>query len=249
MRRTLLIASLLSLWVATGCQEPECVHVDTSGVSYAVAPEQVPAFGSTEDEEAEEVASPVPEERPDDVVAPPAGQEGADPVDPERSEPSEVETPERSDPPADPPADAPADPPPDAPEAEPEVVEVEETSPTRYPSDRVHSLLTPHVVENLRTIAALDEGRRDDVFAKIGASSFDTTRTLNCFAGTHVDRELMSVEALDALDLFLAGDAGNGDPFSRDAISAIAGDASYASIAVRCARTRSRVVTFVSRKP
>jgi hypothetical protein len=95
--------------------------------------------------------------------------------------------------------------------------------PTRYPVDRIHSPLTPYVVENLRTIAAIDESRRDDVFAKIGASSLDSPRMLACFAGEHVDRALMSAAAEDALDLFLGGDAGGDDPFSRDALSAVSG--------------------------
>jgi len=117
------------------------------------------------------------------------------------------------------------DPEPDRGQAvEPPLVEVEAPSgPTRYPSDVVHSPLTAHVVENLRAIASLDLERRDDVFAKIGASSLDSSRTLTCFATEYVDRELMEAESLDALDLFLTGDAGGEDPFSRDAISAVAG--------------------------
>ena len=99
----------------------------------------------------------------------------------------------------------------------------QEVGPTRYPTDRVHSPLTTYVVENLRTIAAIDETLQDDVFAKIGASSLDSSRMLTCFAGDAVDTELMSAESVDALDLFLGGDAGGEDPFSRDAISAVSG--------------------------
>jgi hypothetical protein len=95
--------------------------------------------------------------------------------------------------------------------------------PTRYPADSVHSPLTAHVVENLRAIAAIDEGLQDDVFAKIGGSSLDSPRMLACFAGEHVDRALMGASAEDTLDLFLGGDAGGGDPFSRDALSAVSG--------------------------
>jgi len=99
----------------------------------------------------------------------------------------------------------------------------QEVGPSRYPTDRVHSPLTAYVVENLRAIAAIDETRQDDVFAKIGASSLDSSRMLTCFAGDEVDRALMSAESVDALDLFLGGDAGGEDPFSRDAISAVSG--------------------------
>lgn len=125
-------------------------------------------------------------------------------------EPRRLEVPERGEPGEDEPAPS---------SRATEVIQ----GPTRYPSEVVHSPLTAPVVDNLRTIAALDLTRRDDVFAKIGASSFDSSRTLTCFAGEHVDRELMSPEALDALDLFLGGDAGGEDPFSRDAISAVSG--------------------------
>ncbi|MGB0592124.1 MAG: SGNH/GDSL hydrolase family protein [Myxococcota bacterium] len=158
-----------------------------------------------------------------DVTVPATSPEDATP-----GEPRETDT-------ADEPRDEDGSVTPDIP-TEPSVADADEfpeegPGPTRYPSDRVHSPLTPHVVENLRTIAAMDDALQDDVFAKVGASSLDSPQMLTCFAGEHVDRELMSPPSEDTLDLFLGGDAGGEDPFSRDALSAVSGKTAAWAIA------------------
>ena len=110
-----------------------------------------------------------------------------------------------------------ADPGPDSDASEPLL------RPARYLPGQVHSPLTPFVVENLRAIAAIDEGLRDDVFAKIGASSMASPNTLSCFAGAHVDATLIPEASADVWTLFLEGDAGGVDPFSRQSLAALNG--------------------------
>ena len=95
--------------------------------------------------------------------------------------------------------------------------------PTRYDPGELHSPLTPFVVENLRSIAAIDDSLHDDVFAKIGASSMASTNTLACFAGSEVDAGLMPPASVDTWELFLEGDAGGEDPFSRTSLAALSG--------------------------
>ena len=193
----------LVLWsfaALIACQSADRDVVDTSEVTYVSLGDRPSAFETREAPSPS--GDPAPREQrtdPEPSTEPEAPTEAEVPVEGEANDDRPVEEPPLS------------------------MDEPSGVGPTRYPSDVVHSPLTAPVVENLRTIAALDEGLRDDVFAKIGASSLDSSRSLTCFAGEHVDRDLMSLEALDALDLFLGGDAGGEDPFSRDALSAISG--------------------------
>jgi len=91
-----------------------------------------------------------------------------------------------------------------------------------YPADRVQSPLSDFVVDGLHAIAALGEGRQEDVFAKVGASSTVSRNTLYCFADDPIDLGAHT-ELTTALETFLDGDAAGATPFDRVTLAAISG--------------------------
>lgn len=94
--------------------------------------------------------------------------------------------------------------------------------PARYPAARVHSPITPSVVERLREIQSFDPALADDVFMKVGASSTVSAAYLKCFSGSAVDLGAHT-HLQTALDYFLSGDAAGADPFSRTTLAAKVG--------------------------
>lgn len=95
--------------------------------------------------------------------------------------------------------------------------------PIVYPFDRVHSPITPHVAEHLRTLAAAGDGLADDVFMKVGASTEVNTNNLYCFADADAV-QLGDHEALaPTLARFRGGDADGTTPFDRASLAAEVG--------------------------
>ncbi|MCU0677498.1 MAG: hypothetical protein MUE69_32510 [Myxococcota bacterium] len=93
--------------------------------------------------------------------------------------------------------------------------------PTRYPTDRAHSPITPFVAESLRAVRARASDLRADVFAKIGASATASTSFLHCFAGTNVDLDGRELDA--TLEHFRGGDAMGTTSFDRESECAVVG--------------------------
>lgn len=94
--------------------------------------------------------------------------------------------------------------------------------PAFYPAGRVHSPIGAFTAAAMRDIAAVDPSLNDDVFAKAGASSTVSTRTLHCFAGDSVvlgDH----TDLRASLDFFLGGDAAGTTPFDRETLAARSG--------------------------
>ncbi len=94
--------------------------------------------------------------------------------------------------------------------------------PTLYPFSTHHSPITDAVANRLYDI--LDRGPTldDAVFAKVGASSLASDRSLSCFAedpvelGTHGGLQV-------TLDHYRTGNADGTTPFDRDSLAAVAG--------------------------
>jgi len=95
------------------------------------------------------------------------------------------------------------------------------TGQVQYPGDRIHSPIPAALAERLREIAAIDPDLVDDVFMKVGASSFVQNSFLKCFAGN------FDLDALSHLELarafFAAGVAADTNPFSRVSLAAKSG--------------------------
>jgi hypothetical protein len=89
-----------------------------------------------------------------------------------------------------------------------------------YPTDRLHSPITPAIARNIQRIAmGGGDAVADDVFMKVGDSITVSGSFLNCFGGSNVD--LGDHAALQAtLDRFKAGHAGGTNPFQRNSIAA-----------------------------
>lgn len=89
-----------------------------------------------------------------------------------------------------------------------------------YPTDRLHSPITPAIARNIQRIAmGGGDAVADDVFMKVGDSITVSGSFLNCFGGSSVD--LGDHAALQAtLDRFKAGHAGGTNPFQRSSIAA-----------------------------
>jgi len=100
-------------------------------------------------------------------------------------------------------------------------------SPEIYASDRIVSRLTPYVVDQLRTIAATDPQRADDVFMKVGASGTVSQRLLYCFADDDQSRYSLELDGrghlMPTIEHFRAGDASGTTPFDRPTAAARSG--------------------------
>ncbi|MCA9599495.1 MAG: SGNH/GDSL hydrolase family protein, partial [Myxococcales bacterium] len=100
--------------------------------------------------------------------------------------------------------------------------------PTRYPSDRALSPITPHVADALVSIAAKDASRLDDVFVKVGASGTVNPAFLYCFAGPSQPGYTLDLDAYGALMpsivRFRGGPTPDGStPFDRQTLAAKVG--------------------------
>lgn len=96
-----------------------------------------------------------------------------------------------------------------------------ETGPVLYPPGQVHSPITRDLADRLRELAALDPALQDDVFMKVGASSFAQASFVRCFAGNY---DLATHAELEPTRAFFAnGDAGGINPFARSSLSAVSG--------------------------
>ena len=93
----------------------------------------------------------------------------------------------------------------------------------RYPTDRLHSPLTPAVVERLEAVRNQAFDLHDDVFMKVGASSFDGSSILKCFGWTGFDPASLDASQAATHTYFLGGDADGDDPFARDSLAALSG--------------------------
>ena len=96
-----------------------------------------------------------------------------------------------------------------------------ELGPVQYPGDRVHSPIPAVLAQHLREIAAIDQALADDVFMKVGASSFAQNSFLKCFAGNFDLAGLSHLEPARAF--FEAGQAADTNPFSRVSLAAKSG--------------------------
>ncbi len=115
---------------------------------------------------------------------------------------------------------------PDTSEAETDTGETGEEQPylpALYPGDRVHSPITPYVIDSLLAIRELAPERPDDVFMKVGASSTVSMNTLYCFALDLVDLDVHEGELGPTLDYFLNGEAADTTPFDRVTLAAQVG--------------------------
>lgn len=91
--------------------------------------------------------------------------------------------------------------------------------PPRYAFDRVHSALTPSIVQGLRKIAARDAALRPDVFAKVGDSITFSDDSYRCLAKPN--RNLAEHSALAPVIARFAGKPAYGtNPYSRDSLTA-----------------------------
>lgn len=92
----------------------------------------------------------------------------------------------------------------------------------RYFEGRVHSPITPSVAEALHTRLDAATRGREDVFAKIGASSTVSPHTLYCFAGDGFDLGTWA-ELEPTRAYFATGMAADTSAFDRDSLAAEAG--------------------------
>ena len=95
-------------------------------------------------------------------------------------------------------------------------------APARYPEGRVHSPITPFVVNRMKAIVAQDETRQDDVFMKVGDSITVTTTFLNCLSSPV---SLPDSDLTEAAAYFRQGDADGSTPFNRASLAAQGGRA------------------------
>ena len=101
-----------------------------------------------------------------------------------------------------------------------------------YPGDRTHSPLTPRVVAGLRAVAerGAEAEARDDVFAKVGASSTKSRSFLHCFAGEAVDLGGRP-HLRPTLEHFRDGDAAGTDPYQRESETVTVGWSAWSALA------------------
>lgn len=105
--------------------------------------------------------------------------------------------------------------------ADTDVVEPPLSGPVLYPTGRVHSPITVDLAERLRALAGVDPALQDDVFMKVGASSFAQASFVRCFAGNF---DLAAHAELESTRAFFAvGNAGGTNPFSRVSLAAESG--------------------------
>ncbi len=94
--------------------------------------------------------------------------------------------------------------------------------PTRYPTNRVHSPVSPSVFEMVTATAFTDPLLQPDVFMKVGASSTVSSHNLAC-----VPTDKLQLGAYDELqptvDYFTGGDAAGTTPFQRKTLAAKSG--------------------------
>lgn len=95
------------------------------------------------------------------------------------------------------------------------------TGPVLYPPGQVHSPIPADLADHLRGLAAIDPALQDDVFMKVGASSFAQPAFVRCFAGNYDLATHSHLEPTRAF--FAAGTAANTNPFSRASLSAVSG--------------------------
>ena len=124
-------------------------------------------------------------------------------------------------------------------------------APELYVDGRTHSPITPYVAASLAAIAEA-EPRRDDVFAKIGASSTVSKNFLHCF-DDNAKIDLFGRDQLwDAIDTFRAVVDGTSS-FGRtslcatvgwSAITAIKGDPSALQLEIDAADPRFAVILY-----
>ncbi len=92
---------------------------------------------------------------------------------------------------------------------------------TRAP-DTVLSPIDAAQLRALREIAERSDSLRDNVFAKMGGSSIASRAFLHCFTSRQID--LGAHDHLqDTIDFFRQGNAGGGNPFTRESLAARVG--------------------------
>ena len=100
-------------------------------------------------------------------------------------------------------------------------------APELYSGHTMVSPITPYVLDRLRTIAAVDPTRADDVFMKVGASGTVSTHLLYCFAGAPQPQYTLDLagrtDLMEVIDHFRAGAAAGTTPFDRPTEAAVSG--------------------------
>jgi lysophospholipase L1-like esterase len=124
--------------------------------------------------------------------------------------------------------------------------------PSAYPSDRIHSPVTPWVVERWQSIVAMNSNSQTGVFMKVGDSISISQKFLHCFSGSDLDwgwhGDLISSHGafletqLDSTDSF--GRSSHATKGGRNAKWAIAGSPSPLEQEYTAISPRYAVVMF-----
>jgi len=94
--------------------------------------------------------------------------------------------------------------------------------PQRYTFGAVHSPITPWVADHIRGISEVDPSSSADVFMKVGASSLDSSNSLNCVSG--LDLSIGGRDHLaQTVAFFSGGDAAGTTPWERESVAAVSG--------------------------
>ncbi len=102
--------------------------------------------------------------------------------------------------------------------------EVNENQPTRYLMKTLHSPITPYVVTQMKTIAAKNTSRNNDVFIKIGDSHYDYDFDgcfMKCFSNN--TSQAVSLDGRNELQNVIATFQKTKDSFNRDSLAAVGG--------------------------
>lgn len=101
-------------------------------------------------------------------------------------------------------------------------VNLEISGPVRYSEGRIHSPITPFVIDRLQEIQAMGSGLNPAVFMKVGDSITIDPNFLRCLADGEIDLTDHS-ELEDTLETFRSGDAAGTTPFDRPSEVALGG--------------------------
>jgi hypothetical protein len=93
------------------------------------------------------------------------------------------------------------------------------TGPTVYPLDHVHSPITPSVIKAMQETIAKNPARESRVFMKVGASGTKATSYLSCFAGSNLDWATHT-DLQPTWNYFMQPLAAGTTPYERDTLAA-----------------------------
>jgi len=103
-----------------------------------------------------------------------------------------------------------------------DAIDVQESiaAPARYPEGRIHSPITPFVVDHLKAITTSNASLQNNVFMKVGDSITVDQRFLTCLAD---EVSLPNADLTAAASYFREGNAAGATPFDRDSLAALGG--------------------------